>query len=302
VLASQPVDATRFLKTQEFARRIKAALATLMPANSVVDAVVFSIPGAFVPGAGVKYVRHVAPELAQKFPQFEPPAAWLESDPTDPLSEALGLAVITENDSNLAALGEAHFGASQNTKSSIHVSLLNGAGSGIVIDGALYRGGSGVAGEIAHVTVDPDGRLCACGNRGCLITAAYATGPSLVRQVADAYEHPMTLNDVLHLADAGDVGVIRILNDYGRLVGEALAGFTALFDPEMIVVDAALREAGHAVRDGIEETLQRRLQPMISESVTVAVGQLKSDAQLLGAVSLSNDMALRELIGPYSRR
>ena len=298
VLGRVPISATRFQTVAEFGSHVRGGLATIA-SQIPTDQLVLSLPAPFVPGVGVRYVRRVPVELSDKFPQFEPSSDWLRGDPTEALAAEMKLPVVAENDSNLAAFGEARFGASRGRKSSIFVSLVHGVGAGIVIDDSLYRGAFGVAGELAHVSIDPGGRLCACGNRGCLITA-FASGPLLVEQVAEAYQHPLTIQDVIALAAAGDIGVVRILEEYGRTIGDSLAGFVAVFDPGMVVVDGALREAGQAVRDGVQDAIRRRTQPMIGESLAVEVGQLERDSQLLGAVALANRRALLSVLGPYA--
>ena len=142
-----------------------------------------------------------------------------------------------------------------------------------------------------------------CGNRGCLRTVI-AGVPLPSDQVSQAYEHPHTMTDVIRLAASDDIGVQRVLTDYGRLAGEALAGFVALFEPQQITVDGSLGPASQSVVDGISETLRLRVQPMVNSGITVRTGQLE-DAQLMGAVAMLRDRRLRELarsVWPSSTR
>jgi predicted NBD/HSP70 family sugar kinase len=230
------------------------------------------------------------------FPNLQPLPAWLRTDPSAAFSAALHVPVVAENDANLAALGEALFGAGRRRRGVVHVSIKDGIGAGLVLDGRLHRGTTGFAGELAHVSVRDDGRLCVCGGRGCLATV-YRNGPQLIDEIQTAYGRPLTFEDMQALAAQGDVGVRRILADLGRTVGRPLADLAVLLNPDTIIVDGALGDAAPPVVDGMREALERHTPPMISRAVEVLPGTLGGDAQYAGAVALARQRHYDDLLG-----
>jgi len=257
--------------------------------------VVLSLPMPFRRGRGAAPIRHLAPSTLAAFPDLRPLPDWLQSDPSAAISDALGIPVVTENDANLAALGEAAAGAGRGYRSIIFIAVKDGVGTGLVFDGELYRGANDVAGELAHVSVREDGQLCRCGNRGCLATLFPA--PQLVDEISAVYGEPMTFGTVETLAKHNDVGVCRILADLGRTVGRPLADFAVLLNPDAIVIDGALGAAAVPVVAGIREVIERYTPPMVSASVRVLPGELGEDAQLRGAVALARQHHVDALLG-----
>ena len=114
---------------------------------------------------------------------FAPNLAWRDEPLRHDLEKRTGLHVVVENDANAAAWGEFAFGAGEDVADSLLVTVGTGVGGGIVLNGELHRGAFGVAAEIGHMRVVPDGRLCGCGNRGCW--EQYASGTALVRDTRD---------------------------------------------------------------------------------------------------------------------
>ena len=230
------------------------------------------------------------------FANLQPLPGWLRADPSAALRTVLHVPVVAENDANLAALGEALFGAGRQRRGVVHVSIKDGIGAGLVLDGRLHRGTTGFAGELAHVSVRDDGRLCVCGGRGCLATV-YRNGPQLIDEIQTAYGRPLTFADMQALAAEGDVGVRRILADLGRTVGRPLADLAVLLNPDTIIIDGALGDAAAPVVDGVRETLERHTPPMISHTVAVLPGTLGADAQFAGAVALARQRHHDALLG-----
>jgi predicted NBD/HSP70 family sugar kinase len=240
---------------------------------------------------GVPYVPRpstlVAPErLPQEWRRFAE-AAWLRTDPALELAARLGVPAWTENDANLAALGELHFGAAVGLRDLLYLKLVVGVGAGVVLGGRLHRGRGGMAGELAHLHLAEDGPVCICGGRGCLMTQF--SSPRLVDLVQHAHAHPLTLDDVLDLAEHGDRGVLRVLEDLGATLGRSLADLCVYLDLEGIVVDGMLRGAAEPVVRGIRRILDRHVQPQVAEDVRLLAGALGARAELLGAVALARD-------------
>jgi predicted NBD/HSP70 family sugar kinase len=189
-----------------------------------------------------------------------------------------------ENDANLAALGEAHFGSGRGFEDLLYLKIVVGVGAGIVLGGRLHRGAGGLAGELAHLHIKEDGPVCACGGRGCLMTQF--SSPRLVDLVQSAHTHPLTLQDVLTLAEQGDPGVQRVLSDLGRTIGRSLADLCVYLNPAAIIVDGMLGSAAEPVIAGIRQMLQRYVQPLAAD-VTLVRGELGATAEVLGAVALA---------------
>jgi predicted NBD/HSP70 family sugar kinase len=210
----------------------------------------------------------------------------LSADPVGQVVSHLRVPTVAANDVNLGALGEARFGAGRGFDSFVYLKVVDGIGAGLILDGRLYRGATGVAGELAHVHTHDGGPLCLCGARGCLATAIYVA-PSLLATIQAAYRDPLTWVDVIELCANGDQGVRRILADLGRQLGVVLADFCVMINPAAVIVDGMLEQAAEPVVEGIRESIDRRTPPMISRPLEVLAGTLGDRAELLGAVALS---------------
>jgi predicted NBD/HSP70 family sugar kinase/biotin operon repressor len=200
------------------------------------------------------------------------------------LARQLGLQVDVDNDANLGALAEASFGAGRGLKNILYVMVGSGLGAGLVLDGRLHRGASGLAGEIGHVQVRPEGAVCRCGNRGCLETiAGEAALAALLRPRLD---RDVTLRDLLDLVRSGDLGATRVVNDAGRAIGRVLADLCNALNPEAIIVGGPLSGAGAPLLDGIRESVDRYALPAAAQGVRVVAGELGDRAEVVGALAL----------------
>jgi glucokinase-like ROK family protein len=208
---------------------------------------------------------------------------WAGRRPAEDLERRLGLPIRIDNDANLGALGEMMAGAAVGARDLIYLKVATGIGAGLVMGGVLQRGSTGIAGELGHVIVDPQGPVCRCGNRGCLETVASA--PALLELLRPAHEG-LDVPGMLELAAAGDVGSQRVMADAGRSIGRALADVVNVVNPELIVVGGDLARAGDTVVDGITESIRRYALPAASDAVRVRAGVLGDRAEVLGALSL----------------
>jgi len=209
---------------------------------------------------------------------------WAGMRAGEALSRRLQLPVQVDNDANLGARAEHSFGAGRGADDMVYVQLRAGIGAGIVVGGRLHRGTIGLAGELGHVQVNPDGALCRCGNRGCLETVASA--PALVALLRPTFGETTTVRDMLELVAAGDVGASRIVNDAGRAVGRVLADLCNHLNPARIVVGGELSAAGTPLLEGIRESIDRHALPSAAATVDVRRGELGERAELLGALTL----------------
>jgi predicted NBD/HSP70 family sugar kinase len=153
-----------------------------------------------------------------------------------------------------------------------------------VLGGRLHRGTSGVAGEIGHVQVGEDGRVCRCGNRGCLETVVAA--PRLIGLLQPAYDEELSTEHVLELDAAGDPAVRRVLSDAGRIVGRAIADLANSLNPELVVVGGSLGPSVSLV-DAIRTSIDRYAQPDTAAVVRVVAGELGDRAEVVGSVALA---------------
>jgi hypothetical protein len=170
---------------------------------------------------------------------------WVGVDARAVMSERLGLPVRVENDANLGALAELVFGAGRGLQDFVYIKVSSGIGAGFVIDGSLHRGAGGTAGEIGHITLDESGRVCRCGNRGCLET--FVGAPFLLELLRSSHGDDLGLRDMIDLAAAGDIGCARVIADAGRHIGVGVANLCNLLSPQRVIVGGELARAGEAL-------------------------------------------------------
>jgi predicted NBD/HSP70 family sugar kinase len=221
-------------------------------------------------------------------------ASWTDLDIEGRLASQFGCAVHVGNDANLGALAETTFGAGRGGANNMYVMLSAGVGLGLWLRGQLYTGGSGTAGELGHVVVDPGGQVCRCGSRGCLETVA-GLG-ALIQALRYTQGDDVTTADLLDLAATGDRGVVLLLQDAGRAVGGALAGLCSVLDPEVVIVGGELAAAGDVLLDGIREVIDRESSTASGHSYPVVKGELGARAEALGAATLAMDSESRQML------
>jgi predicted NBD/HSP70 family sugar kinase len=210
---------------------------------------------------------------------------WEGLDAGRELSRRLGVSVTVENDANLGALAEHSLGAGRGMQDVVYLKVSSGIGAGLVLGGRLHHGATGIAGEIGHVQVRPDGAVCRCGNRGCLETVASAR--ALLESLHPAYGDGLTVRGMLELAADGSHGAQRVLKDAGWAIGRAVADLCNSLNPEAIVVGGAVGGAGAPLLEGVRESVDRYAQPGTAAAVSVTAGRLGERAEVLGAVTLA---------------
>jgi glucokinase len=230
------------------------------------------------------------------------PNVALDDFPLGPrLAEELGCPVYLENDVNAGLWGEFVAGAARGYRDVIGIFPGTGIGGGIIIDGALYRGKGGRAGEIGHITVQSDGRRCGCGNHGCLETVASKTaiardlailamnGQSPVLAAAGATDITLVKSGLIRKAlDAGDPGVVEVVEQAAYFLGIGMAAMVNVFDPELILLGGVLVEKlGSRFVEPAERSMRRRAMPALLEGVGVAEATLGDDAVIVGAADLA---------------
>lgn len=215
------------------------------------------------------------------------------------LQARLQLPVSIFNDANAIAWGEALAGAGRGVASFVTVTLGTGVGGGLVLARRLWEGSDGAAGEIGHIMVEPQGRPCGCGSRGCLEQYASATGIVLsVREhlatgeasaLAHLSEDELTSHRIALAAEAGDAVALAALREAGRRLGQVLAGVVNLLNLDAVVVTGGASESLDLMRPALEEEVACRAFAVPARRLRIVRGELGDHAGILGAASLALD-------------
>ena len=231
--------------------------------------------------------------------EFAPNLPWKGKIPlAQMLQERIGIPVALTNDANAAAIGEMTYGAARGMKDFIVITLGTGVGSGIVVGGQLVYGHDGFAGELGHMIVRRNGRMCGCGRQGCLETYTSATGvartareylsirsdESLLRSID---VESITSKDVYDAAMQGDALALEIFEATGAILGESFADFVTFSSPEAIILFGGLTKSGDLLMNPIKHHMEKNLLPIYKGKTKLLFSQLKeSDAAVLGASAL----------------
>lgn len=212
---------------------------------------------------------------------------WRGVNVAEEMERLLGVPVTLDNTANLAAVGELRCGALQGVQHGVYLKASYGIGAGIIVHGELFRGSAGTAGEIGHVTIDENGPVCRCGNRGCLDTfvGSHAVLAALARS-----HGALTLRDVIARALDGDPGCRRVLEDSGRHLGVAVAGLVNLINPEVVVLGGQLAKVGDVVMKPMREAIERCAIPSAAATVEVRRAVLDEDADIIGALGVAEQV------------
>ncbi len=211
-------------------------------------------------------------DAARSTVMFAPNVAWREEPLRAELEKRLDLPVVVENDANAAAWCEFAFGAAHDVDDMLMVTVGTGVGGGIVAGGELFRGGFGAAAEIGHLRVVPQGRVCGCGNRGCL--EQYGSGTALVRDTRALLDRPeaaallkraggdptaVSGRMITEAAQEGDDFARERLADVGRWLGEGVASLVAVLDPEAVVIGGGVVNAGELLLEPLRDAFVKEL-------------------------------------------
>lgn len=217
------------------------------------------------------------------------------------------LRIFVENDANAAAIAEHLFGTARQTQDFLFVFAGVGIGGGLFLNGKLYRGKNGYAGEIGHspIMAEPFQNVCHCGNRGCWET--YANQYSIIQRVQARLEvkrssiipqlmaeqnSPLNIALVKQAADAGDREAIDSFAEAGQAMGQGFAGLINIFNPEKIILGGPLSIAGEYLLPAIKETVDRHALPEIDKLVEILLSPFGADASLIGAIAIVADDVL----------
>jgi glucokinase len=219
------------------------------------------------------------------------------------LMESTGLRFELENDANAAAYGEFKIGAGRGSRDLFYITIGEGIGGAIILDGKLWTGASGFAGEVGHITIDTEGSECECGNTGCLETIASA--PNIVRRANErlnrdstsslsrlAMNKNFTADDMAREAKEGDDFSLMMIERTGKYIGTGVASIINLLNIERIVLGGGVMQAGDLIlKPIIQEAKRRAFQPCF-EATQIVAAALGPDAATIGAAMLARDAAI----------
>ncbi|MFC4536060.1 ROK family transcriptional regulator [Sphaerisporangium dianthi] len=232
---------------------------------------------------------------------FSPPImpGWDRYPVREAVSQELGCPTMVDNDVNLMALGELHTGLAKQVDDFLLIKIGTGIGCGIVVDGKIYRGVSGSAGDIGHMRVDDQGPICTCGNTGCL--EAYFGGAALAREAVRiaprspylterlAFGGKLSAEDVAAAATLGDPAAIQLIRDGGRQVGQVMAGLVSFFNPGLVIIAGGVAQLGHVLLAEIRSVVYRRSLPLATGNLPIVLSELGGAAGVIGGARLISD-------------
>ncbi|PWH13750.1 MAG: hypothetical protein DDG60_09815 [Anaerolineae bacterium] len=255
-------------------------------------AIGLGVPGPIASEAGMVYAPPIMP-------------GWDGYPIQASLEEKWNLPVSLNNDAELGAIGEWAYGAGRGENFLAYIKVGTGIGSGLLLNGQIYRGATGSAGEIGHLTIEENGPMCECGNAGCL--EALAGGRAIARQAREAIRQgkrtllsglgpleEITARDVASAARRGDLVAQQIISRAGSYLGIAIAGLVNLFNPRMIVVGGGVAQIGDLLLQPIRDTVARRSLQASARTVKINTAVLRRHSSAVGAVVQALSIALHQ--------
>ena len=229
---------------------------------------------------------------------FTPNLRWTNYPLRDAIAKRVGLTVTLDNDANCATLGEWWLGAARGAHHVVGITIGTGIGGGLIFDGRLFHGATDVAGEVGHMTIEAQGRRCACGNYGCL--EAYASGPAIAERAREAIAHAeesvirelaggdpsrVTAQLVYEAAAKGGTIAQEVVRDTARFLGTGIANLLNIFNPEVVVIAGGVTHAGDALFEPLRAEVRRRAFRPAWEATRIVPGELPGTAGVVGAAA-----------------
>lgn len=267
--------------------------------NAVVALVEELAAGESVIGVGVAAAGFIDARQAKVL--YAPNLSWRNYPFKAKLEALLPYEVIIENDANAAGWAEFRYGAGRGTKNMTMLTIGTGVGGAVIADSKMLRGGFGIAGELGHIRVVPDGRLCGCGAHGCI--EQYGSGTALLRaarELADSSEESgsrlrelreeageLTGEQVYQAILEGDAGALRLLRELGAWLGQTIASLSAVLDPELVVIGGGVSSAGELLLEPIREAYLANMPARgFRPELQLKIAEFVNDAGVVGAADL----------------
>ncbi|MBK6647600.1 MAG: ROK family protein [Anaerolineales bacterium] len=272
-LASKPGGLERLFKVIE----------DVLPNDREISAIGIGSPGPLDPHTGYLLAPPNNPE-------------WHNFPLAPRVQEHFGVRTFLDNDANLAGLAEYRFGAGQGHRNVLYITVSTGIGAGVVIEDRLLQGFHGLAAELGHSIIDPDGPPCSCGFNGHL--ESFSSGPAIVKYALAELEagtksilkpdDSLNARDIADAALKGDELAIRAYQRAGEYLGIGVASFLHAFDPSVVIFGGGVSQVGRLLFDPFEASLRRRVfHPRYLEGLVITQAQLGDNAGLLGARALA---------------
>jgi glucokinase len=270
-------------KDQTPLERLTGLIAELWPAEDAVCGIGIAAPGPIDPKLGIIYS---APNIP----------GWERLPLVQLVSERFHVPTRLGNDANLAALGEWRFGAGHGHHYIVYLTISTGIGGGVIIDDRLLLGAHGLAGELGHVTVMPDGPMCSCGHRGHLeaIASGTAIGRYVSEQLAQGVPSSLSVSstptgrDISMAAEQGDPLAKSALARAGTFIGYALGDYLHIFNPSIIILGGGVSRSGPFLLEPLRTAIAERvISPEYLQGLVITTAALGDDAGLLGALALA---------------
>jgi len=230
---------------------------------------------------------------------------WDDIPLRDTVKEKYGVNTFLLNDASAAALGELHFGAGRGINNLVYLTVSTGIGGGIIIDGKLYSGACGSAGEIGHMTIDVNGLRCSCGNIGCLETLASGTAVareairrirrgerSSITEIVSGKIEDITAEKVEVAAVSGDSLASEVISQAATYLGIGIVNLVNIFNPEMIIVGGGMAKMGDRLLNPARQVVMERAFRLPAQAVCIVPAQLGDDAGVIGAAVFARQQRL----------
>ena len=261
-----------------------------------------TIPGSrrTLVGLGVAVPCPVDPRHPDRFSEVVLPE-WHGKSGFRKLAARYKVPLLVDNDANLGALAERWWGAGRGIDDLAYVKVATGLGSGHIVEGKIYRGATGVAGEIGHMAIDPNGRPCVCGLRGCLATLVGA--PALVERATELMaRHPRskllgtrpTIETIEDAALSGDALALQVVQEAAQNLGIAIAGLLNLMNPELVILGGGFSRLGDLLLDPLRDVISKRTLVSSLAAADVRTSELGPRSIAIGAATLVLDAALAD--------
>jgi predicted NBD/HSP70 family sugar kinase len=251
-------------------------------------------------GIGIAVPSPVDPRHPERLSPLALPD-WGGRNALEGLQSRFGVPALVDNDANLGALAEHWWGAGRGFDDFAYIKIATGIGSGHMIGGRIYRGSSGVAGEIGHLALDPRGKACVCGNRGCLVTfvgapALVARAKELLPTFPDSVLHGRepTITTIEDAALADDPLALQVVAEAAEYLGIAVAGMLNLMNPAAVILGGGLARLGDRLLLPLRETALRRTFVSAMAASEIRTSELGPRATAIGAATLVLDAALTD--------
>jgi glucokinase len=266
--------------------RLINLISAITPAGGEIAAITVAAPGPLDPYAGIIYEAPNVP-------------GWRDLPLRKLIQDRFNVPVAIGNDANLAALGEWRFGAGIGHRHLVYITVSTGIGGGVIIDNQLLLGARGLAGELGHITIDPNGPMCGCGKPGHL--EAFSSGPAIARWAEQELhrgvksvlpvDKPLTAKDVSIAARQGDEIALAAMARGGTYLGITIADFLHIFNPTVVIIGGGVSQSGEAFFEPLRKAMKEHVMAAkYLENLTLTTCTLGDDVGLMGALALAQTL------------